>query len=366
MILQDIKVKINEIALDPYNPRDLSFTNKTQREILSITLDRKETKELLKSMQDCTRWINKIVIITVAEHKKLFDKNNTELDQYKYVAIEGNTRLACLRSQKIPQYVDGETEIPVILASREEDEDNSLFKEAILVTQGIANVMEVKPWSTISKAKHIHDMFLLKLKNQTDTNPQIANKNAIKSVSEELGIDQAEIRTAVKRYTVYEKVAEYDKRLDEDEWGYLEAFETNPDTRSFIGLSDTFEWDEDKAETAVPLITGLIKNTRSQNITTKRFRDDFKKYIKQNNDKGIEHQDTVDELQTTIEEKKLVSTLLVNEPVSQVDEEQEWKEKLENILNTLTSYPILKPWKVNQKTEINNILNCIQQISKSI
>ena len=27
-------------------------------------------------------------------------------------------------------------------------------------------------------------------------------------------------------------------------WGYLEAFDTNSSTRSFIGLSEELEWDE--------------------------------------------------------------------------------------------------------------------------
>lgn len=142
MILKDKKVKISEIFLDPYNPRFITQENCSQETILHKILDSKDAKELLNSMKINIKWVNKIVVIKKEDFsEKQKDINN--ISNANYLVVEGNNRLSCLKSGKIPDITD-DHEIPVIVAEKEVDETSEEFESQQRVTQGIANVMVVK------------------------------------------------------------------------------------------------------------------------------------------------------------------------------------------------------------------------------
>lgn len=356
MKLQNNDLTIDTIALDPNNPRDVSFKNKSQDDILQLTLGRAGTKELLKSMNECIRWVNKIVVVCYDNYKEMFPETKLKKEEYNYVAVEGNTRLSCLKSNLIKTFNPSET-IPVIEAVREIGESITSFKESILVTQGIANVMVVKEWSDLAKLKHIYDMYCLKLLNAQTKNTETIKK-IIKSLSEELGMKREDVRKAVLRYTIYSKISDEIEDIPEDKLGYLEAFEINADTRSFIGLNDDYTWDEDKAEDVLDILPDLMKNAYTHNENAKTFRNNFRDYIEECNQKGIIRQDIIDSFQEIIDsedEPKTIKDLLSEEEQNENEEKSEWEKTLRKILNQLQSYPIMQDWASDQIDELKEV-----------
>lgn len=364
MKLVDANLKIDEIALDPFNPRDISFRTKNQEDILQATIDRKETKELLKSMNECIRWVNKIVVVSYDNHKEMYSELRFDETKFKYVAVEGNTRLSCLKSGLLKNFNKDE-EIPVVIAERESGESITSFMESILVTQGIANVMVVKEWSEIAKAKHIYDMYSLKLLNTVTRNAETIKK-IITSVSEELGMKRDDVRKAVQRYTIYSKIESDAEHIPDEKWGYLEAFEINADTRSFIGLNEDYTWDDDKADDVISLLPDLIKNAYDHDEKSKTFRDNFRNYIAECNQNNIQRQDAIDSLQEILDsedETKTIKDLLSEDDIDEDVEKSEWGKILKKITNQLQSYPVMQDW---ASEHIQDFKDLSKQLKKMI
>lgn len=359
MELVDSKLKISDIALDPINPRNPNAAYKSQPEIIQDTLSRKDAKELLRSMQECIRWVNKIVVISKEEHKTL----HPELRDYDYngasfVVVEGNTRLSCLKSGKI-QGLNLDKEIPVLEAERSVSESDESFKEAILITQGIANVMVVKEWAPHAKAKHIYDMFLLKKKFGA------IRVKAIKVISGELGISQNEVRNSIKRYAIYEKIANDAEVLKDDHWGYLEAFDTNQETRDFIGLDDELDWDDEKSDEVISLIPELIGTAISQGISTKKFRDIFRKYTQECKVNDEVHEDSVNKLREVVDaDEEQGFHNLIEDGNPDDDVEVKWDEYFDSVESHLKTFPALADWAINKTESLSKIINQLEKLKR--
>lgn len=363
MKLVDISLTIDKIALDPNNPRDNIFKNKSQDDILQLTLGRPGTRELLRSMNECIRWVNKIVVVCFDTYKEMFPDTKLKKEEYNYIAVEGNTRLSCLKSNRLNTF-NSNDEVPVVEAVREVGEPITSFMESILITQGIANVMVVKQWSDIAKAKHIFDMYKLKMSNSQTKNAD-AIKKIISSVSEELGMKHDVVRKAIQRYTIYSKIQEDVEDIPEEKWGYLEAFEINADTRSFIGLNEDYTWDEDKAEDVLSILPNLINNAFTHNENAKMFRDNFRNYIAECIQKGTQRQDIIDSLQEVLDsddETKTIKDLLTEEDKDDNVEKTEWEKTLKKMLNQLQSYPVMQNWASEQLDDLKDISKKIQKM----
>ena len=367
MKLVDKEIIIKDIALDPNNPRNTSFKDKSQAEILKATIAQRETKELLKSMNECIRWVNKIVVVNFDNYKEMFQDTKLEKKDYKYIAVEGNTRLSCLKSELIKSF-NVNNPIPVLLAEREPGESISAFMENILVTQGIANVMVVKEWSDVAKAKHIYDMYNLKLTNSPNKSAETIKK-IISSVSEELGMKRDDVRKSVQRYTIYSKLEKDVETIPEEKWGYLEAFEINGDTRNFIGLNDDYTWDEDKAEDVLSIIPDLINNAFTHGENTKTFRNNFRDYIDECKQKNTQRQDVIDSLQEIIDsedETKTIKDLLTTTDSDEDDEKAEWAKKIKTMISQLRSYPIMQDWASEQLDDLKDLSKYLSKTIKNI
>lgn len=367
MNLIDQKIKINMIALDPLNPRDASFAIKTQSEILNSTMKKQEAKELLRSMIQCIRWVNKIVVVSMNDYLALHPNLKNSLENFKYVVVEGNTRLSCLKSKQIPK-ISEDNEIPVLIAQKESSESLEEFRESILITQGIANVTEVKPWSDISKAKHIHDMYKLKTTNLNQSKNQQIHQDVITSISAQLGLSKDEIKKNIRRYTIYSKIEDVAEQIDDDKWGFLEALETNALTRDFIGLTDTFDWNEEKAEAALSIMPELFKNEACFDPNSKHFRDNFRDYIAECYSKKMEHQDIIEALGDIINSKegrRSITELISDKDVKENNQEK-WEKFFNDINSKLKEYPINEDWAPQQTQIFDNLEKMVQKIRKQI
>lgn len=123
MKLINDEVTINKIMLDPFNPRFSTSTSTQQNQIQRMLMDDPKTKDLLNSMQTGLTWVNKIVIRKIESYSDN-DRNKLgeNISEYTYVVVEGNTRLACLKDEKMNGYFDGSKPIPVIEVVKEHTE----------------------------------------------------------------------------------------------------------------------------------------------------------------------------------------------------------------------------------------------------
>ncbi|MFB2347512.1 hypothetical protein [Priestia megaterium] len=241
-------------------------------------------------MKQNIKWVNRIVVreIDTLTDERKFKFNDEDA---KYIVVEGNNRLACLKSGEIRSY-STDTKIPVLLAVKEERESIEEFETELKVTQGIANVMVVKPWSDISKAKHLYELCTNKLKYE--------NKNLasiIRETSFELGMSSSDVRKSILRYAFYREINRISDTIPDRYWGYLEGLDKNKELRASFGLVKEkleFEWTFDE-ETLIELypdadlkrellveIPSIIESAEHDGLNTKQFRDTLVHIVNEN------------------------------------------------------------------------------------
>lgn len=221
MDLKELNLRPIEILLDRVNPRYFHGLPKSQEAIIEFVMRQKGTKELANSMQLKLQWINKIVVI--------------KLDDGKYQVVEGNTRLTILKSGEITGYnnTSKSKRIPVLLASKEKNETDDEFKHQLRTIQGMANVLAVKEWPAVVKAKFIYDGFNLEL---SQNGGNIAD--AVRSLAHMNGTSTNEIAKTIRMYSFFDKISELSKGLKENQYSMMEGFNKNQTTRMFFGFND--------------------------------------------------------------------------------------------------------------------------------
>lgn len=371
------EIRIGEILLDPYNPRFLDVDSLNQMELQKKILKTGDAKELLNSMKLGIKWVNRIVvrkIETLTDNEKSQIK---EVEDYKYIVVEGNNRLACLKDKEMDEFVNMDLPIPVLIAIKEENESQAVYESELRLTQGIANVMVVKQWKPIAKARHIYKLYEDKKQfSSTKTMNQI-----LKDISEELGVKLAEVRTAVVRYKFYDEIAKESDTLNENDWQYIEAIDTNEKIRSMFGMipkSIDFEWDnsEDDFEENEDLfhkkellnaVPQIISTGKSEGFSSKQFRDIFRAVVPKYDNKSIEDfkNDIMDIL--NLDTDKSWTRLNKEIDSNKKNDEDIWNEKLNNILTEFNNFPSPADWAENTTgilEKIQNKLNKHIQIIK--
>lgn len=353
MKLTPINVSLKELMIDNYNPRFTKQKNVSQKDLINEMLSSKSSKELLRSLQEDIKWVNRIVIQDIDKHEHYDNLNKDE--NHKYIVVEGNTRLACLKSGAIVGF-DEETCIPVLLAEMEKEEILDEFRKQIRITQGIANVTVVKEWSPISKAKH-----LLSLYNDVKTKNKPAE--IYKQISNELGIGIKEVRESVVRFMIYEKISNISEPIPEDNWGYLEAFDKNSKIRSLIGLdleNNDFVNDDDEYYVEIfENIPELIKQALRSGLNTKQFRDIIFEIAKESENSEA-FSNTINEIIS--EEISLLSKAKKNE----LSDKDQWSKKLDDILKDISAFPNMADWAVELLDKLNNIESKLSKQIKNV
>jgi hypothetical protein len=353
MKLTPIDVSLKELMIDNFNPRFTKEKNISQQELISDMLLSKSSKELLRSLQEDIKWVNRIVIQQLEYHEYFESLNKDE--NHKYIVVEGNTRLACLKSGTIKDFNENSI-IPVLLAEKEEEESLEEFRKQIRITQGIANVTVVKEWSPISKAKH-----LLALYNDIKN----YNKPAeiYKQISNELGIGIKEVRESVVRYMIYRKIASVSDPIPEDNWGYLEAFDKNAKIRNLIGLdlelNEFIENDDEYYDEIFENIPELIKQALRSGLNTKQFRDIIFEIAKES-ESSETFSGTINEIIN--EEVSLISKAKRNE----LSDKDQWSKKLDDILKDISAFPNMADWASEFLTKLNAIEEKLKKQIKNV
>jgi hypothetical protein len=341
MKLEEHLVEIGSIKLDIRNPRFLG-NFETEEEILKEIRSTQDYKTLLQGMKENLRWVNRIVV----------QEDNSQ--EGAYIVVEGNTRMACLKSGLIPGH-SSSTSIPVLVAKQEEYETDEEFTEEIRITQGIANVAVVKQWSPAAKARHLFNLFW----NIMDNESEISPASVIKQIADTLGMSANEVRNSVKRYAFFAQIEKESDTLKENEWSYLEGLTKNENTRKFLGFNEDtykFVWDEqddptEENEVLKERLDNIPKLIRMYSITTQQFRDKFSKLVTDN--------DAANKFDQLIEGDISWSDL-EQDPASS---KEHWLSRLNSSFNSVSEFPTFAEW-AEDDTEIIAILSKIEKISK--
>lgn len=228
MKLESLNIRLENIMLDPENPRSIGEIENSQKKIQEYIMKEPDTTVLLNSMIQQVRWVNSIVV------REIKGSNN-------YIVVEGNTRTACLKTGRVPKY-NNNSKIPVLVAVQEENETDEQYDEQIKITQGIANVMSVKEWPAVKKARHLFGMFETKKR----ANKMKAVNIITKEIADSLGLKSNDVRKSVRSFSFFNQIDIIAVALDNQDFSYLEALVKNSTTRSFFGFNNDeylFQWE---------------------------------------------------------------------------------------------------------------------------
>lgn len=356
-------IKIDEIMIDPYNPRFSGlYANLSQEELLAKVWTTRQTKELLASMEIGLKWINNIVVRRV--ECLPYDKRKVikGLDKYKYIIIEGNTRLACLKHEKMRKIVLLNDEIPVLVAENNGSSDKE-FENEVQLIQAMSNVMVVKEWDETAKFRHIYKLYL----GQKELFPNSKFRDIVKMIKDSTSGKEADVKKAIFRCKLAEEISKESTDLKDEEWGYLEAFETNETTRKTVGINKEyrFEWEENEEfETGaisdlINLIPEMIKSAKKEGINTKDFRDKYKEIVNRLDD--IE--DIIEEVSEIMDEN---SNLTWRLDKNQKSDKDIWKEKLDSIVSALKKYPVNDDWAIEYIGELESIEKLAKKLNEQV
>lgn len=382
MRLIEDKIRLSDIMVDPYNPRFINKVGKSQEDIIEHLQKGEKSRELLLSMLTKISWVNKIVVVPIEElskeEKKLYKLDSPNFDkEYRYLVVEGNTRVACLHNQELKKRFDQGELIPVIITVKSIGESDKKFLQERKRLQSIANVMVVKEWAEVPKAKQMYSSYKLLQEN----NPKNSEKQILRELSDTLGIKTTIIKSFVYRYAFYKELRENGYDIKEKDFKYLEGLHQNSIIRhkfGFNGKEVEFEWNLcgknieeiiEKKQQLLCMFPKIIEIAKYENINCKLLRDVIRKY--QNEDIDELYQKFID-LCEYYENSQYSSDgftrIFSYDDINQA-EERKFENNIKSLLKTLKKFPVNEDYSIkflNNFKEIKriseNIINCISLI----
>lgn len=345
-------LNIDVMMIDPLNPRFVGQNrNRTQQEILSYTLGLLPTRELMNSMMQGLQWVNRIVVRKIDELPEGYLASIPDSEGFEYIVVEGNTRLACLKSETMrARYDDGSGIVIPVLIAEKRDMNSDDFENEIRIIQARANVMIVKQWEDIPKFRHIYNMY----QSEKRLHPSDSFSAIVERIKNTTGGKSSEVRTAIDRCMIVDKIAEESEQLEDKYWPFVEAFESNRDTRASIGINENHEFvfdsdNEDYQRELLNRIPAIIKDAYDHLPNGKQFRDKYKEIVRKNN--GDVEQITADleDIMNPNSDNSWVPNQ--NNPTT----EQKWEDDLRSALLAIQNYPNVAVWARNHLDLITSI-----------
>lgn len=273
-----------KILLDPFNPRfDGELEGMTQSQIIERIKKDSDYKELIESMKRSIRWINLIVIRPIDDLDANVKENLNvpDINKYKYIVIEGNTRLACLHDDDLTKKSNN---IPVsIFKLGDEEKKDDLKRDEynleIMYIQGQANILKVKDWNDKPKCQHVYRTFIERKKlNNSEKTTEIIN-----DLAKRFSGKVSDIKKALVRCSIVRKFESIGYKIDEKDWSYLEAIETKVGN-TYMGLNADYEFDSNLDPKNQKILLeryekfyNLVQKYKGENLNSKKFRDYFRK-----------------------------------------------------------------------------------------
>ncbi|EJT5918385.1 hypothetical protein QTI39_01430 [Clostridium perfringens] len=385
MLLENKNVFITDIMLDSDNPRfGVNKSNLTQEELALYLLNDRKSKELLASMCTALTWVNKIVVMKIEDLSEE-DRNKYKLSKkskYKYIVIEGNTRVACLLHNAMRKVIGLNEKIPVIIANKEKNETYDEYTIAKKRLQSISNIMIVKDWGDVQKAKQLYESYILHKKvNQKETDSSI-----FRNLAENIGISMQAVKKNIYRYMFLKEISDNSDVIKDSDFKYLEIFEVSNAIRMMFGYNiknGEFLWysnsdseDEtiieefEKKQQLLYMFPNIIEICKEEKISSKELRDIIRSF------KENEYEELYNRFEDIIEySKKLdykndsIKKYFCKEEDSK-KLENEVEENLKNLTKELRKFPLNESFAKKQRDKIEeiekicrNILSCMDIIN---
>lgn len=376
MRLVETKAKLEEVMLDNFNPRFKCEVIGSQEQVIAELQKGEKSRELLTSMLTEIRWVNKIVVVEIQQLSEKEKEKYRKIDlnfenKYKYIVVEGNTRISCLYHPDLKKKFDAGELIPVIVAVREDGESDNSFLQERKRLQNIANVMVVKEWSDISKAKQLHSSFKL----IQEINPDKTEREIIKELADSLGVKPTVVRNFVYRYAFYKELVENGANIEEKDFKFLEGLHQNSVMTSNFGLDNKkmeFEWniedeneeiseDVETKQQLLNMFPQVMEIAKDEKISSKALRDILRKH----KEEGVEglFQKFVDLCEYSLSED------YANDGFAKVfkleegnDEELRVENNIKSAIKTLKNFPLNADYAVNFKEDIKKIKALTERI----
>lgn len=372
MYLEEKEILIKDVMLDIINPRFEKMFNYNQEELAAHLQSGIKSKELLTSMKSGLTWVNKIVVTDInelsGEENKIYKNYDKDFrKKYKYVVTEGNTRIACLLHPSMREVFDLNQKIPVAIARKSNGESEKEFLGQRKRLQSIANVMVVKDWDDIPKAKQLYESYLI----SRELNPMNAEKDIFKQLAENIGLSTASVKNLIYRYIFYKELVDNVEIVHEKDFKFFEIFEQSIKIRSTFGLdakTNQFEWilaeginDEDNAEVIekkqelLYWFPKLIEIAKYKNINSKKLRDIIR--FNCSDDFDNFYQKVKDVIEDFKNDKDSSSDFLEFFEIKKDKKQEEniLKGNINKIIEILKSFPVNQDFSINFKQDIEEI-----------
>lgn len=373
----DKKVYLKEILLDKNNPRFGENFDYSQYEIKDKLLSGIKSNELLTSMCSGLVWVNKIVLAPIEDlslkEKTLYSPISSEK---KYVVIEGNTRVACLLHSETDKVFNKSKSFPVIIAKKSSNESDIEYLKERKRLQSIANVMVVKDWDEVPKAKQLYESY--KLAKEID--PTKSEQTIFKELGNDIGLSISKVKGNIYKYIFLEELNNSVFLIDKNDFKYLEIFESNSEIRHLFGYSSSigeFLWNTNESKSdyqledeehrkellySYPMIVTIAKQ---EGINSKKLRDIIRKY---KSDDLTNLLQIFKDIIRYSETEDYTSDGIKNYLCCETDNFNTDKEALRNNLNKaikfLKSFPIYQDYSIEFKNEILDIHEISSKILK--
>ena len=225
---------VTNLLLDLENPRFGFLEVKTEEEALSVLAEQANLKELWDSISS-QGWLQLEPMVCIP----------SENDVGKFVVIEGNRRLAALKTLLDPSILDTRLQKRVPKLSAESKTSLQSIEITVVPDRrsadayvGFKHVNGPSSWGSLPKAKFAADMFR---RYATAGDPP---ETALKRVTDALGDTSASMLRMLVAYEVLQQAIELeilDRQLAEGknfDFSHLYTMLPTPASRAFIGLSE--------------------------------------------------------------------------------------------------------------------------------
>ena len=375
----DKKVYLKEILLDKNNPRFGENFNHSQEEIKDKLLSGMKSNELLTSMCSGLVWVNKIVLAPIEDlslkEKALYSPIPP---QKKYVVIEGNTRVACLLHSETNKVFNKSKPFPVIIVKKSPNESDIEYLKERKRLQSIANVMVVKDWDEVPKAKQLYESYKL----AKEINPTKSEQIIFRELGNDIGLSLSKVKGNICKYIFLEELNNSVSLMDKSDFKYLEVFESSNEVRNLFGYSSSigkFIWDinepksdqqledEENRKELLNLYPMIITIAKQEGINSKKLRDLIRKYKSDDISNLLQ---TFKDIIRYSDTEDYTSDAIKNYLCCEIDNFDTDKEDLRNNLNKaikfLKNFPIYQDYSIEFKNEILNIHDIISKILKDL
>lgn len=230
MKLTSKKIPLDQLYLDPNNYRFIDNKDYVFVDDKDITTQRVQTKTLRLLFGIGQEGISDLVRSIKTNGFLEFEQIQVRpLEKDKYLVIEGNRRVAALKTLKKQYEESGEfkefmpesyDKILVSVISGFDDKDN-------YIAMGLQHIGGKKKWNPLNQARLLRDLF----KKQNMSENEICNS---------LGISRSIIRTRMRALALADTYAEsdYGDQFKSDMFSFFEEIVKRPELRTWLGWND--------------------------------------------------------------------------------------------------------------------------------